>query len=1246
MAVKVFIRHEFSKSDVASFFFSNGYPAGPLPVVPGVDLLFDLNDPKTLSAEDTSIALQSVTAVAPSDPCQYYDFSLTPKLVSFVTFNDRMNLVSPQTPPPNEFCKDLVSYTQQGGTPVSNLSGLSALVNANGSSSYNRSVTSTNFNGCSSLDNVDFRVGGVKLFNFLGAPNLRLAIIGNNPLTGTDIVGDFAKHLDFKALSGSFKSLSFDPKTSPNTYPVSSINLGINSLTALSALQSLDLNTNDITYFNAPLLPALTDLTLTDNARLSSIVFTQPLPALRNLSLNRSSGFNQLSSLNVVNLSALRSLNLTQSNLRNVTDITNLSAISGLQNLYFTTTFLRDLDFLYLPLSFSLERLEAAATNTLSSVNVNNLSATNSAGYNLKYLVLSNNTALSTVNLSALSQLLYLELTSISNLRTLILPATNCDLQEIYVTGTRLSAFNYPSLVKLKTLTLGASVSSASFNTLSSLGYLNIDRTRLTNISLSGLLGLNTFISRGNRALSSFNAETLLPVLSSVTFNSIGPNHNQSLSSVSLTGQTALKTVSINNAPLNFVSIDNCPVLDNFSLFGTVFTPIEKKITFNNLPNLKDITIYNNFNLNTLEFNNTQSVSGFNAYNCSLTTLNMFDNINSNALESVLIYNNLLSGSFDFTRFFNLYSLNAGANSLTAISVPTNIENLSLDYNLISSFNTNGLSALESLNLSNNSLTSLNTTGLSALRYFGILSNKLSSFDLNINCKKLQTAYLDDNNLTYCNVTPATSLQVLAVANNSLSSLATPAGWYPDSVNVLINNNQLNSDTVDNFIISLCSSDAFAPVMQYYSNLKGRTTYSDSAYLYLLNNNFATFIPNELVGTVGQPVPIIKNINIPSTLAYNTSATLSAFANYLDNEFAVFYTVASGPGIITSGNVLSAYFPGTITLVVSTLSTTQFYPATAQFNVTVPKTDISNLIAFSGYNAFLYDGNLKFINPYVIGVPGVVFNTTYFKNSAIELPITTGTYVVSSYIMDPSFEGTKNTIIYIFDPLTTYLLPSTCTSSVVYSPSGYDSVKDLVITFQYACYGSTDTAGEGFCVSFVGGTTAVNGGAPGYGLNYTSASILTSDGGNNVVYNNYNGLTGAQIGIGFDVTGLFGASGNNIVPNSIAIRDGIDNNFNLLYKTPNLTSFGSPVTLYEKTTGFPNYKFAFIRITDLGKRIIVKHKNNAEDDYATYVDYELNAPLPYALRPCISFSTGITAAKFSVKSFDINGFFNNSLSAL
>jgi hypothetical protein len=1249
MAIKVFIRNESARSSVAGFFFSNGYPAGPLPVVAGVDLLFNSNDPKTLSAEDTSIALQSITAVAPVDPCQYFDFSLTPKLKSFVTFNDRFNIAGYINPEPNVFCKDLISFTSQGGTLISNLSGLTALQSADGSSSYNRSVTSTNFNGCSSFASADFRAGGVKLFNFLGAQNFAVANIGNNPLTGTDIIGDFARHLSLRSLSGSFTSLSFDPKTFTNTYPVCSQTLGPNSLTALSALQSLNLSKNYITDTTFPLVPALVTLQLTDNPSLSNIAFSSPMPALQNLYLNNDSGFNKLSSVNVGSLSALRYLNLTQSNLRNLTDITNLSAISGLQTLLLGTTFLRELDFSYLPQSFSVETLNAAACNLLSATNLNNLSATNSSGYNLKYLTLNNCTSLSSLDISTHDQLLTLTVLSDIQLRTLILPAINCNLQEIYVTGTALSAFNYPSLVKLKTLTLGASISSASFNTLSSLGYLSLDRTRLTNVTLSGLSALNTFISRGNRALSSFNAEVALPALSSVSFTSVTTNHNQSLSSVSLTGQLALKTVTITNTPVTFVDVSDCPVLNDFSLYGNIASvfPRETKIQFNNLPSLKEITIYNNTNLNTLEFTNTQNISNFNVFANSLTSKNLFDNINSNSLINATIYGNSLSGSYNFERFFNLTTVNASYNSLTAVTVPKNAQNISLYQNKLSSFETTGLSALNYLNLGNNFLSSISTAGLSALITLGVGENRLSSFNLDPVCKRVTTIFLGDNDLTYCNVTPATALVSLDVSNNNLSSISLPAGWFPESNNIIINDNQLNSDTIDNFIISLCAANAFVPTIQYYNNLKGRTTYSDEAYTHLVNYGFATFVPDEPVGTVGQPVPFISNINIPGTLAYNTSATLSAFASYLTNEFNVYYTVTNGPGIITNTNVLSAYFPGTITLVVSTLSTTQFYPATAQFDISVPKTDVSNLIAFSGYNAFLYDGNIKQVNPYVIGTPGVAFNTTYFKNSAVTLPITTGTYVVSSYIVNPALSGTAYTTLYIFDPDTTYTLPTTCTSSVVYSPSGYDTIKDLVVTFQYACYGGTDTAGEGFCVSFVSGTTTVSGGAPGYGLNYTNANILTSDGGTNVVYNTYPGLFGAQLGIGFDVTGLFGASGSEVSPNSIAIRSGNSDNYNLLYRTPNLTSFASPITLYEKVTaGEPNYKFAFIRITNLGKTVIVKHKDNAEDSYETVVNYNLDTPLPNAVRPCISFSTGMTAAKFAVKSFEIHGFYNNSLSAI
>ena len=135
----------------------------------------------------------------------------------------------------------------------------------------------------------------------------------------------------------------------------------------------------------------------------------------------------------------------------------------------------------------------------------------------------------------------------------------------------------------------------------------------------------------------------------------------------------------------------------------------------------------------------------------------------------------------------------------------------------------------------------------------------------------------------------------------------------------------------------------------------------------------------------------------------------------------------------------------------------------------------------------------------------------------------------------------------------TYLLPASSTANVVTFNQGFATNSDIVVAFDYACYGIGYTGSEGFSVFFTAVSTALSaltGGGPGPGLCYSSVSGVSSIGG---TLSSFPGATRGALGIGFDVTGNFatgnyGAGGLSIpVPNSISIRDSFDNKYTLLY---------------------------------------------------------------------------------------------------
>ena len=237
-------------------------------------------------------------------------------------------------------------------------------------------------------------------------------------------------------------------------------------------------------------------------------------------------------------------------------------------------------------------------------------------------------------------------------------------------------------------------------------------------------------------------------------------------------------------------------------------------------------------------------------------------------------------------------------------------------------------------------------------------------------------------------------------------------------------------------------------------------------------------------------------------------------------------------------------------------------------------------------------------------------------------------------------------------------------SSAVYLNQTVDTSRDFYVAFDYSCYGSTVSGNHGFCLSLVDcGTPLVEPGTPdagysvpgskeigpGYALGATKAYIQTTFIPFPVpVDRNYPGIKKSALAIGFDITGNFGSNsvapsmnGYNIpLANSIAVRSGEDNGFNLLYRTENLSgsAFASPFALYRQSVTAVDYRTFRAKITDLGKRVILDYRFNDGDKYKNILNLELPYYLPPTVYPVLSFNSNVLDTKFQVKNFHINAF--------
>jgi hypothetical protein len=228
-----------------------------------------------------------------------------------------------------------------------------------------------------------------------------------------------------------------------------------------------------------------------------------------------------------------------------------------------------------------------------------------------------------------------------------------------------------------------------------------------------------------------------------------------------------------------------------------------------------------------------------------------------------------------------------------------------------------------------------------------------------------------------------------------------------------------------------------------------------------------------------------------------------------------------------------------------------------------------------------------------------------------------------------------------------YILPSDAISSAIYLSLYLDTSKDIIVSFDYACYGTEPIGSEGFCVFFANTVSeAIQYGGPGPGLGYSSVSAVND--------RTYYGMGAGVLGVGFDIRGNFGSkayglSGYDIpLENSITLRDGQGEKYRDLYRTENLRStiYNTPFSIYEQitTNQKPTFKRVRVRITDLGNRVLVDMKTAHDASFTNYVDYTFNYTKfwPTTVRCGLSFATGTTTnTKLKLKNFNVNGVFSS-----
>ena len=208
--------------------------------------------------------------------------------------------------------------------------------------------------------------------------------------------------------------------------------------------------------------------------------------------------------------------------------------------------------------------------------------------------------------------------------------------------------------------------------------------------------------------------------------------------------------------------------------------------------------------------------------------------------------------------------------------------------------------------------------------------------------------------------------------------------------------------------------------------------------------------------------------------------------------------------------------------------------------------------------------------------------------------------------------------------------------------------------------------GEGLCVFFYDSRYNFGAGGHGSALGYTN--ITTSPGfRNEAEVTTYNGIQGAQLGIGFDVKGEFsttngnksgnyntaGYSGTTVPsPNTICTRSGTVSGYKIINTTPNLSTFDPGITLHEYVTSVDDITFKSFRIwlRNESRQLRIEYKDPVTDKFTvlqtinlddlgawSYADSLSTINLPSSLKVGMAFSTSDAFCNCVLKNIAVYG---------
>lgn len=218
-------------------------------------------------------------------------------------------------------------------------------------------------------------------------------------------------------------------------------------------------------------------------------------------------------------------------------------------------------------------------------------------------------------------------------------------------------------------------------------------------------------------------------------------------------------------------------------------------------------------------------------------------------------------------------------------------------------------------------------------------------------------------------------------------------------------------------------------------------------------------------------------------------------------------------------------------------------------------------------------------------------------------------------------------------------ISTSAAAASIANTQAFNAYQDIAWSLQYSLCGTAD-AQAGFC-AFLYDAPALSAGGIGKSLGYAPSQDYTS-------FANVSGVSGAIIGVGFDSTGLFAASGNGlstginasqVIRNAITIRTGT----NFAYVTTfAATAFDSAFTVVQSSAALQQFRF---RLTDASNTMEIAHWNGDSYDVWCNVPVALNLPVSAFCRAGFSFASPLCGNAAIAKFGIANAHFEGSIAA-